>query len=287
MIEYGIHTEGHPYLKETLEKCSKITRENELESNNYRKVENNSACTMEENMYALNYLNKMKKCTNKDIFIFFGLLSVPLFVGLFLYFNNKSIASIFAGVFSSICSLSVGMTSLIGAGTINMKSLGLARTIRRKIRNLKKKLSRVNTVANDETAISINRDALYRDSIIAYMNSIMKAANKLKPEDRKSKLLELRSILNEYIFRSQELNDDNEKGLTLSGGRRQIITDILDRLTTLEMEVADMLNRDSKNNSLFAENEKFMKELDDSIGKIEKNNEVMTSNGKVLTRKMK
>ena len=168
-----------------------------------------------------------------------------------------------------------------------MKSLGLARTIRRKIRNLKKKLSKVNTVANDETAISINRDALYRDSIIAYMNSIMKAANKLKPEDRKSKLLELRSILNEYIFRSQELNDDNEKGLTLSGGRRQIITDILDRLTTLEMEVADMLNRDSKNNSLFAENEKFMKELDDSIGKIEKNNEVMTSNGKVLTRKMK
>ena len=50
------------------------------------------------------------------------------------------------------------------------------------------------------------------------------------------------------------------------------------------MEVADILNQDTKNSLLLAENKKFKEELRTNIVNSEEDRQVMTSNGKVLRR---
>ena len=74
-----------------------------------------------------------------------------------------------------------------------------------------------------------------KDAIINYMNAIMIGANKLNKSTRIVKLNELRSILDEYLERMKEFNNNKENGLTLENDEYVIVHEIIDKLTTLEM----------------------------------------------------
>ena len=104
-----------------------------------------------------------------------------------------------------------------------------------------------------------------KDAIINYMNAIMIGANKLNKSTRIVKLNELRSILDEYLERMKEFNNNKENGLTLENDEYVIVHEIIDKLTTLEMEIAELIKRDNENKKVTDDGEVLMSQINKYI----------------------
>ena len=285
--DYYLITKGYPHISDTFDKLCDITSRNVYKLESYRKVENNNVTTLNEKIACLNYLKEMKKVTD----IYNLKIAIPTFSGIsmaisiimtlfFPKFILLFLALLFILIFS--CELLSALSSTMSRGIV--ANFRLRSSINKKIKQIKKKIGKNRNITNDNKIVINNKDEIYRDNIINYMNNIMNAANKLNSNDKRRIMLELDSISDEYTSRIKIFNGEKEKGLVLNGGKRKIMSDILNKLAPLEMEVADILNQDTKNSLLLAENKKFKEELRTNIVNSEEDRQVMTSNGKVLRR---
>ena len=286
--DYRIDTEKYPFLIPKLDEFCRVTTAHRYEKDCCRKIEDDGKGTTEENKAYLNYLKVAKKDAMLSNIRFLSPLAVVPSVIVIAYFlithgasDTLAVSEIFLGTLATIVSLVVSIDEFIENGRSLIENIRMVRLIKRKMSRIKKKIRGSRKVSFKNNAVVSNRvtkEELYRDSIINYMNSIMNSANKLDDKNKKEKLLALREILDEYTSKSRELNNTDSKELTLNGGNRDVMKRTIDKLTILEMEIADLLNQ-----KLFSDNEKFMEELNKNIDSIE-NHEVMTSSGKVLRR---
>ena len=99
----------------------------------------------------------------------------------------------------------------------------------------------------------------------------------LNDEDKRKKLLELKDILDEYAIKEQNIAADMSENLTLEGN---IDMEIIKKLATLEMEVNDILNKDSKKKLLLSEKEKLTMELEKNIESTGDNKKVARAGGR-------
>ncbi len=284
---YDINTEKYLYLSETLDRFSKITKKHEYEKECYKKIEENGYGTTKENKAYLNCLKNMKKniiISNIKMLSPLVLVAILANILCFAYLGTTLIRTIagLAGLIAIYCSITA-CSNEIEKGRSIIENIKVGTLLQNKIKKLEKKLSKTRENDGDNTVtIKTDKEALYRDNIINYMNSILNAADKLENNDRKEKLIKLREILDEYTEKCMEVSNSNSNGLTLNGGKRQIMMNTIEKLTTLEMEIADALKRDSKNVSMFSESEQLMQELNGRLEDIDNENKrvVVSSKGR-------
>ena len=282
--KYHINADNHPYLTKKLEGLSAITQKNINEKNNYNNLKDDKINNYHEYIGGLNYLEKVnhnaKRVANlsfvKLILSIIGVLPVILFlIGLICYLYSTALSFMISLIVSvAIGSISLGNLSENGVKYIkNIYNYGkIRRLTKNKIKQLKRELSRNRNMNTESYTSNTDNNDKYEDSVINYMNTIMNAVNKLGNEDRISKLLALRTILDEYTKECQRLNNNDNRGLTLNGGKRQIMMDTIEKLANLEMEIADIINRDTKNKILLSDNERLMQELENNLRNIYEEN---------------
>ena len=290
--EYSIDTNNFPQYSKIFKNYAEITRKNDFEKECYKKIENNNIGTTEENINYFKYLKKIKKCVNiNNLNKILSLLAVPAsFLALYatLRFNNPLVAGIFA--FEGVRSIAKLPSILIGnyssdAGAYNTYTASLLdsfrtnRLLSRKIKSILKKIGKKNEIINDN-AKEVSKEDIYKDAVINYMNSIMTAANKLNSDDKKEVLYELRGILDEYTTKCQEINNDDGLSLSLNNSKSHIAKEAIDKLTSLQMKLADLIKKNNKNKTLLAENEKFRQAINESIESEEKGKKLTLARGK-------
>ena len=109
---------------------------------------------------------------------------------------------------------------------------------------------------------NIDIDNVYKNSVIKYMDSIMKGASSLNKNDKKAILIELREVLDEYTSKMVQLNNSSNNRLSLNNNERMITIDTLDKLTTLEMKLAKLKNQDIINSKIYSESDILKEKLD-------------------------
>ena len=283
-------------MRKQLDVFCDITKIHDSEENAYDSIEINGKGTTEENKAYYNYLDAVKKdVTLSNIkflspfitsSVIFAITAFLLSQGVGNYDLVSSIGAILGGV-ATIPAAIVALNEYLDNDRTPKENIELGKLLKKKMTRIKQKIYgngkvdlRTDTVVHN----SVTKEELYRDGIINYMNNIMNAANKLDDKNKKEKLIELKRILDEYTSKSQELNNENSKELTLNGGNREVMMKTIDKLTALEMGIADLLNRKKDNEKFLFDNEKFMKELDKNIDSIENQEMVMTSSGRVSRR---
>ena len=279
--KYHINTDKYPYLTEKFEKFAVITKNRIIEKRNYDSLKSEKVNNHHEYVDGLSYLEKANYCAKrKHNFILTKFIAsiigfpTPIIL-FFLVLTTCDISSIclICLLLVSILVSTVSLASLENCHKYieNIKKYGkICKLTNKKIKQLKRKLSRNNSTNIEIHATSIDTNDMYKDNMLNYMNNIMNATSRLNKEERKQKLLELKAILSEYTNKCQKLNENDDKiELTLEGGKRQIMMDTIKKLTELEMEIADMLNRDIKNKAITTESSKLMKELDSNLKNID------------------
>ena len=280
---YHINTSKFPQYAKVLDEYAKITSVNEYEKECYKKLESNEVGTTEENAMCLRYLKKLKKGTNKTTLLkVLSILSLPVSIGMlalgihqnmpfvsgvFAFETISSFGRLFKGLIGDYSSASGVYYSYVDSVFASTKRGSL---IGRRIKQVDKKLGDRQGIYNDSNNISMTKEELYKDAVINYMDNIMNTANKLNPEDRTRVLHELNGILDEYTSKSREINNDDGLGLSLSGGKMQVVKETINKLTTLQMELADLIKRDDKNRVLLTENDKFKEAINSSIREAER-----------------
>ena len=76
---------------------------------------------------------------------------------------------------------------------------------------------------------------------------------------------ELKDILDEYENKMIECNSSDGMGLSLDNNKQVIMQHAIGRLQTLELQVADIMKKDSKNQSLKDEGAILREKLDKKI----------------------
>ena len=293
--DYYVNISDFPHYAKVFDKFCEVTNRNEFEKKCYRKIENNEIGTTEENALYLEYLKKLRKCTDfhslKQIFSLFafpaafcGLVlsayySVPIGVAIFTALNAHAAINLTRShiLFDSVFRDEDGQFNTYKDSMIT--SMKKRKMLKRRIKMVLKKLNNKQDIYYGNNKI-LNGEDLYRDAVINYMNSIMNAAKKLNPDDSKMVLSELKTILEDYTDKCKDINDGDGLGLSLGGNKRQIMADTIEKLTALEMNIADMIKRDNKNNALFSENDKLMQEIDSNIKNIEEGKKLTLARGK-------
>ena len=285
--KYQIDLSNHPSLKECFDKFSEISYMHSYEKECYKKVENNEPTTTEENAAFLNYVSGARKhCNNYILKMLALMLGVPLsIIALIICFAfiQLFLAEIFSFALLFLSTYKFCFCIIDGKYSNFLGRIKTSRLLKKKMKQIKSKLN-MKKIENTELVITTDKNAVYRDNIINYMNNIRNSANMLNNGDRINILNELKDILDEYTDKCQKINSEEQRGLTLNNGKKQVMMDTINKLTALDMKLADMLNRESKNSSMIAENEKFMAELNEDINGLN-DVAVMTSGGKVLSRK--
>ena len=283
-ISFIINTEGYPELKNELEKYRKITLERFAKEQSYYLIQEKKHPNYRDYFNSIDYMKKLRNKCLKRILI---MLSSFLFSALIFYLISIlpiSPGSIILGI---MLGLAIGPPCLVLSSIIvdkqYLNTFKSIFTLQHNIRKAKRKLSKMKSndiFSEDEIETREENNNVYKDNIMNYMNLIMKSANKLNKEDRKQKLLELKSILEEYTSKLQEINNSDSKELTFDNNRKLMMKTV-EKLTTLEMEISDLLKRDNKNEKVFYEKEKLMKELERNINSIEsKEEQVSVSKGR-------
>ena len=284
---YYINTDGYPNLTKQFDKFCDISSEHHFEKGCYNKLENNNQGTIKENIGYINYLKKAKNyCTTILIKRILLLLSIPLeaisyikFCDLKFYLLAVTMVVGFGGSIYAIYKLLVEIYEIETDSSIRI--FKIFRLLKAKIKQLERKISKSNIlISNNYKDVVITEEDLYKDNVISYMNSIMNAANKLNKEDRKMTLLELNKILDEYTSKCKNINNGDNKGLTFAGDKRQVMMATIDKLTTLQMNIADIMNHDKQNESLLTDNEKLKIKLQSSLNEIDDEETAIKSNGK-------
>ena len=288
---YYINTKGYPHLKEQLDEFCDITKIHDIEENAYDSIEENGKGTTEENKAYLNYLDAVKKDVALSNLKFISPLitsSAVFAITAFLIsqgVGDYALVSTLGTISGLVATIPTGILALneyFDNGRTPKENIKLGKLLKKKMAKIKQKIygsGKANLKTDTAVHNNVTKEELYRDNIINYMNSIMNAANKLDGKNKKEKLLALREILDEYTSKSQELN--NGKGLTLKNGNRDVMIQTIDKLTSLEMEIADLLNQKKNNEKYSFDSEKFMEELNKNIESVKEKEMVMTSSGRV------
>lgn len=265
----------YPILKSKLDKLNEVSNKktymkkviNDFEKNANLDEHNNS----EDLKIYLKYLLKRKKeYSLKKILLALRGLYGP--ISLLMLFVNITEASLILTIFAMCVWLTDLLTQFLhrdfGEETVLDRFKALFKRAKLNAFKVKELTKRLNKTAdinfkidNYEKETPIKRD-VYKDAIINYMNNIMVGANKLNPTIRIKKLNELKMILDEYLKRMQEFNNNKEKGLTLENDEHVIAREILDKLTTLEMEIAEFIRRDNENKKVSVDGDVLMGQID-------------------------
>ena len=226
----------------------------------------------------LNYLLNQKKdlSTSKIariMMIIFGIISAPLFVGgIFFSVITNSLLLAIIGILASLGISIVSFSCLIYIPKAIKELIGIKKDMSVndfKIEKIKKISSDVELL-NKKIDSKINESSItgniYKDNLINYMNSIMQASSTMNAHERKSVLLELRNILDDYTGKVKESKNNNSKELTLDGDiERKILIETLDKLSSLEMVIADIKKRQSENAQITSESDMLRKQINSSI----------------------
>ncbi len=280
--DYFINTSEHPKFNVQFDKYVDVTALHEYEIQCYRKIENNEECSLNENKAYYNYLTRAIKCCGLySLKKLLSMLRGPMFTILTaLAAEHGSSIGVSIFTFLSISSYVQAADKILetekftedGESYTSLNSIFIAMKQRRM---LKKRMKSIQKVINDnknllKEEIVINSEDKYKNALIDYMDSIMKAANRLNDEDRKIILFELKTILDEYTNKCKELNNSEGLELSFEDSKRQIIQETINKLTPLQLKVTDIIKKDNRNKELYSENEKLMNEIDNSINDIEK-----------------
>lgn len=281
---YSINTQGHKYLQEKLDILSNITSKHDFERKSYTKIEGNNVGTTNENIAYLKYLKRAKKYFASSIYKRVALLlSLPIpFLGSFLSTNVILAVSLtVVAAASFVANIIVPVESNINGRKL-FKFIRLNNLLRSKIKQITKKLNNSNVkIDYNETKVTTNKNDLYKDGMLSYIYSIERAIPKIKDKTlQKKQYLLLQSITNEYLDRMKEYNNSDNLGLTLDNTKQNILMDTIKKLQSIEMEIADIINHNSKNDLLTTEGDKLLKEIEFSINELdcEDKKEITTGN---------
>lgn len=279
----------YPLLKSKLDELKELSDENLFIVKTINEFETSGNLDSTNNYnnlkIYLEYLAKIrKKCRRKKILYILRALFGSFFpISTILAFTNQS--SLWAGIsLITIAPLLSTILAELGNSILNLdKSIfRTSKLTNLKIKEVAKRLNKVTDInlkiATEKQETIVKRD-IYKDTIINYMNNIMEGANKLNTRDRREKLIELKSILEEYTSKSQNLKN-NSSGLTLENSERAIVTEIIDKLTTLEMEIAELIKRDQANQKITSESDLLMKHIDEYLKVIEQDETKLDINNK-------
>ena len=259
-LKLNVKSKYYPILKNKLNELAKESETNIKEENTINDLEKNINLEEHNNQDDLQaYLNFLTNCRKKYSNSFLintflvGFLN-SIFLIMFIAFLSscsdilsKSIIIIFYLVFEAYLNY-----FLYEKYEIITKSFKINKIIKAKINGLTNRLSKlrkINIKINSELADENKEEKdIYKETIINYMSSIMNCANKLKNKKESHVILiSLRDILDEYTSRMQEYNANNDKGLTLVNDKQVIMQEIIEKLVTLEMKIAEIKKRDDAN----------------------------------------
>ena len=273
--------EYYPTLKKNLEGLAKKTEKRNLEMDKIDRYQDNDNPSISDTVVYYNSLKKIQRRLNfeKALTILLPILS------------SLGIISSLSGAFSSsvltgTC-FSLSFTTMLSCLMILLdygikdiaKPFKLSKIIKLKIKEVKRLLKRKQKVMpNIKTEMDeplIKRD-LYKNSVINYMYTIMESANKLDNENRHQKLITLRGILDEYMDKCRASNTGGV-GLTLSDTDRAIAVQTLDKLTTLDMEIADLIKKNNENSKVLSESDDLRKRIDEYLEVVNANEQDISS----------
>lgn len=276
----------YPILKKKLEEYCEITNINNKIEKNANMAENSNLsdiASKEEILMCLDYLKKKKRNLKKEK-IKFILSCIVVVLG-----PASSILFLNSGVMLYLITSLVSFISLLKIANMItdnvIKSLfSISKMTNYKIKALEKKLQQMidtNIKINSYSELNTKKTDIYKDNIIKYMKNIMISANKLKGLERKHILMELSEILDDYTIKTKNINEKSSNNLSLIDNERAIATSTIDKLVSLEMEVAELLKRDKRNENISQQSIHLKEEIDKNIDLAEKEN----SEGKKLLLK--
>lgn len=291
----------YPILKKKLDMFSEISKKNQYKRKTINDIESNKQIDEHNNekdlkIYFKHLLNLKKEYRIKEFLLALRGFYGP--IGLLIAITMPNVLTIVLAILSGIVWVSDVIVQLINWHLWNEKTVfhKFKKIFRRaKLNNLKmnaltKKLNKIagiNSKIDAEIPVqekeTIPKRDAYKDAIIGYMNTIMVGCNKLNDATtRIKKLNELKIILDEYLTRMQEFNNKKEKGLTLENDEHVIVHEIIDKLTTLEMEIAELIKRDNENKKVTSEGDVLMNQIDEYL-QVAKVEETKQSNDKKRT----
>ena len=263
--------EYYPFLKEKLDELAEITELHDNQSEIVKNGEQGKNLSVVDTSIYLKYLHSLVKKLNLNKVILLGTRTLPIFAipfSIYLLSMNVIIAPLLliVSILSLIGIVMATFTSNTAIGRL-LLPFKMSKVIKLKIKRITKLLSKKTEVSlkvdNGVNKQEVKQD-IYKNSIINYMSTIMDGANKLSKNDRRQKLLELRGILDEYTNKCQELHKSSTK-LTLTDSERTIAIQTLDKLTTLEMEIAEMIRRDTENSKVVSESEDLREKINEYL----------------------
>lgn len=260
--------EYYPVLKAKLDELAKISKK-QLED--VKVISNIERDHLSSNNYNVNdmkiYLNYLKSFNKKSIITKVGFSSSILFAILNFGYTIFQAVHDTLGISFMLFFISIISTICWGTSSSFAKTFLIGKTISLKIKKVKKILAMKNKI-NIKVNKDVNKDTtntnIYRTSIINYMNSIMEGTNKLNSSERRQKLFELRNILDEYLNRCNDLHHDSTK-LTLNENERTLMIETLDKLTSLEMEIASIIRHDNENKQVLVDGNDLINKIDENL----------------------
>lgn len=274
--------EYYPLLKGKLDELADITKQHDSQAEIVKNGEHGENLSISETNIYLKHLHSLFKKLNFDKALvltgaILGTIGIPFSCWLMAVY--KGLISLIPLILS-IASAMTLIEVLIEDKSVLSFPFRMAKIIKLKIQRITKLLTKKNEVSfkldNGVKSEEIKQD-IYKNSIINYMSTIMDGANKLNKNDRRQKLLELRGILDEYTNRCQELHNDSTK-LTLTDSERTIAIQTLDKLTTLEMEIAEMIRRDTENSKVVSESDDLRKKINEYLAIVSENEKELNAN---------
>lgn len=268
----------YPMLKERLDALCDIDLEKDKIEKIIKQFENGNVSRNKEDIsiylkYLLSQKNNLETSRNADILVLiFGIIGVPLFLKGIAF--SISLNSMFLGSLGMLASIALGVISgccllILPKAIRDIKGINKDMSINDlKIKKIEKISSDVETI-NKKIDSKINESSItgniYKDNLINYMNSIMQASSKMNAHERKGVLLELRNILDEYTNKMKE-SKNNSKELTLDGDvERKILIETLDKLSSLEMVISEIMKRQSENAQITSESDLLRNQINSSI----------------------
>lgn len=289
--DYNICTEGSPSIARELDKLCDITKKHKLEEESYSIIKKNNNGTTKNYLACLEYLKKVRKGSINRILSLLSLLPISAFQLQLFYYLEPIMKTHGMSVIPIIMMLSAGapLVWFFTDLTVNrsiLKNIKINKLFKKEIKEIEKKLSSGNIEKISYCVTNSDNNDKYKDAIIGYINSIKNAAvYRLDDSDKEKILVELMDVLTEYTKKCKKINVDNQiineeqkNVLTLDSGKDKIVWDTLNKLTEIEMKVANMINKKEENKNILDESQQLMEQLNRNLEEIE--NKKIVSAGK-------
>ena len=200
-------------------------------------------------------------------------------------FSDPAFSIVFIIVFGILAFILNGFLVLIGAYDRLINSFKLLKILTNKIKGTRKKIQRIKNAGKKvKSQVKNNNEPkrdYYKETIFGYINSLYNAIRKIDGKESYGIYVELKDILDEYENKMIELNKTGGKGLSFDNSKQAIMQHSLNRLQELELQVAEIVNRDSKNKEITDEStiirEKLVEQINlTSQGQVEEKAKVRT-----------